>query len=72
MASRIHHQQCQWEDSRKALEDDKEIADHHWYLSETRDTCLVSADSEFVPLLQPETTENRSRLALSKHKFINW
>lgn len=35
------------------------------------DTCPVSAHSEVISLLQPETTENRSKLALSKHKSLS-
>ena len=35
------------------------------------DSGPVSAHSEVISLLQPETTENRSKLALSKHKSLS-
>ena len=35
------------------------------------DSGPVSAHSEVVPLLQPETTENSSKLALSKHESLS-
>ena len=35
------------------------------------DTCPVSAHSEVISLLQSETTENRSKLVLSKHKSLS-